>query len=940
MRRIYLLLVAIIIILVTANVYYYLNIYRQQIKFQEDILVRQTEISSRKIEQQISDFSDEINYILLSEDITDFFIDPAAEKTGSRKIGIFFSKYKDLISNISLYDNNKNVFNYFKDRNNDLATDLYVSRFQTELIEDNTIESRSPGEYSFIIPAYTNNDLTGNLVVNIGLGKYAEKVFSNYHIEQVQWQILLNKDGSIVFSSSDPYFDPLVYSDLFTGNWPDNNLPGRIIHKLENGDSRLNVISTYYPVDIIDQEMLVIFSLDTGTVASYVLTSIITISGATFIVLILIISFFLYFLKNERREKQRSNESERSIKEIFESLPMGIIIKGLDGKIRMINSSALEILQIDDVKSILDKDLSNMFFLLRDYPGRSKTRQTENTSEYVYYDKNENEVILYKKEILARFLGKEVLVEAFINISPIEQARKNEILFNEAKSEFLKRLSHDIRNPLNGIQNMAGLLEEETESGSANEEKVKLIKHCCDDILLVVNDIMDFSGFETGNILVEEIPFVLPDEIETVVSPFRSKASGKNIGINILIDDNVPKNLIGDPFHIRQVLTNLYSNSLKYTGEGEINLTVRNRERTNGNILLEFILEDTGSGIAPEMLEILNRSGKDQGNLNETGFGLTKTRQLVNLLKGDIYIESPVTSSPVTGGPGTRVRFHIQVYSNEIPAKKLRKDHLKTYKDIRVLVLAESVSVNHDIKNTLNNFGLLCETTGFNDSTIDLIKTRIASPESSWSIIIIIDSANSNGFSIARKLQENYLDKNFLIIMISSANKTGNFIKSKRFGADQYIIEPYEASEIFDIIQSAFPDIAVPEIKKASGRPGTDLKILVAEDNHVNQIVMQSLFKSIGYDIELASNGKEVLEKIREKNYDIVFMDIRMPEKNGFDATYDIRKSGYKMPIVAVTANVDESDKKQALEVGMNDFITKPVRADIVKKIMIKYFAK
>ncbi len=619
---------------------------------------------------------------------------------------------------------------------------------------------------------------------------------------------------------------------------------------------------------------------------------------------------------------------------------MGIIIKDLDGKIRMINSSALEILQIDEVKSILDKDLSNMFFLLRDYPGTSKTRQTENTSEYVYYDKNENEVILYKKEILARFLGKEVLVEAFINISPIEQARKNEILFNEAKSEFLKRLSHDIRNPLNGIQNMAGLLEEETESGSANEEKVKLIKHCCDDILLVVNDIMDFSGFETGNILVEEIPFVLPDEIETVVSPFRSKASGKNIGINILIDDNVPKNLIGDPFHIRQVLTNLYSNSLKYTGEGEINLTVRNRERTNGNILLEFILEDTGSGIAPEMLEILNRSGKDQGNLNETGFGLTKTRQLVNLLKGDIYIESPVTSSPVTGGPGTRVRFHIQVYSNEIPAKKLRKDHLKTYKDIRVLVLAESVSVNHDIKNTLNNFGLLCETTGFNDSTIDLIKTRIASPESSWSIIIIIDSANSNGFSIARKLQENYLDKNFLIIMISSANKTGNFIKSKRFGADQYIIEPYEASEIFDIIQSAFPDIAVPEIKKASGRPGTDLKILVAEDNHVNQIVMQSLFKSIGYDIELASNGKEVLEKIREKNYDIVFMDIRMPEKNGFDATYDIRKSGYKMPIVAVTANVDESDKKQALEVGMNDFITKPVRADIVKKIMIKYFAK
>ena len=940
MRRIYLLLIAIILVLVTANIYYYLNIHKQQVNFQKNILTRQTEICSWEIEQHTANFMNEINYILFTEDISQFFSNTETRESSSMNIEVFFLKYKHLITNISLYDNEKNVYAIFKDRNNNLVTDIYISRVQRELFEKETLEELRE-EYVFILPVFKNNTVLANIVVRIDTRKYVESVFNNYHIDNTLWQWLITKEGDVVFSTFSPGVLNVQDVHLLLDNWPEMNESGSLIHKLGSGDGLLSVISTYYPIKVMNQDMLVVFSLDTGIVVSSILTSIITISAATFIVLVLIILLFLYFIRNERREKQKSKESEQAIKEIFESLPTGIIIKGPDGIIKMINSTALDILKIDDAKSVMGKDFSNMFFLLRDYPDNSRARQKESTSEYVYYGPDEKEIILYKKEILASFLGEEVLVEAFIDISPIEHARKNEFIFGEAKTEFLKRVSHDVRNPLNGIINMIGSLESEIDPGPSEKEKIDLIRRCSDDILFVINDIMDFSGFEAGSTLVEEVPFVLHEEIDNGVAPFRKKAREKNIEITTAVLDNVPKIIIGDPFHIRQILTNLLSNSLKYTMEGEIKLIAGTKKQIAGNILLEFIIEDAGTGISPGLLESLNQKGVDQTSFSKGSFGLMKTRQLINLMKGDMHIESPVAENPQVGGPGTRVVFHVQVFSNEVSGKKLKFDHIKDYKDIRALILAEPGENKPEIRKILVKLGISCETTNFNTSTIDLIRSRMADPGSGYSIIVIIDSEKSNGFSIVRNLHEKNLAENFLIIIISSVNKPGNFLKSRRFGADHYLIEPYEGSEIFDIIQNNFPHVAIPVTKETHlKKVRSGLKILVAEDNHVNQIVAQSLFKSIGFEIDIASNGKEALKKVREKDYDIVFMDIRMPEKNGLDATYEIRSLGYTMPIVAMTANVGEMDKTQAMEVGMNDFIAKPVRVDLLKDSIIKKFSE
>lgn len=932
-------LIAIFLVLVAANVYYYLNIYKQQIDFQKNILYRQTEICSWEIEQHVSNFMNEINFILFTEDISQFFDTPETQSSSIRKIEVFLSKYKQLVTSITLFNKDKEVFSIFKDRNNKLISDIYISREQKDLLVKEKFEE-SAGEFIFTLPYFRDKVVLANLVVKIDTKKYVESVFSNYHISNTLWQWFINNEGEVFFSN---FRSEIINIHDIDQILPDNagqDADSSIIHQIETEETIYNVISTFYPIKVMDRDMLVVFSIDTSIVVSQIVNSIITIAAATFIVLLLVILFFLYFIRNEQKEKQKSKASENAIKDIFESLPMGIIIKGDDNRIKMINITALRILKINDSDSVLGKDFSNMFFLFRDYPGNGAGGKEESTSEYVYYDTDENELILYKKEIPAVFLGKKVFVEAFIDISPIEQARKNEYIFGEAKTEFLKRVSHDILNPLNGILNMANSLESELNPGRSGTEKINLIRHCCEDILLVVNDIMDFSTFDDSNTLVEEIPFILPDEIDMVIKPLLNKASEKEIEIKTEILENVPKNLIGDPFHIKQVITNLLSNSLKYTQKGIIKLTIGSKSQSAGNIRLNFTVEDTGSGISTGLLEELNRRENIQNLISADNPGLNKTRQLINLMKGDMVIESPAYDITSSGGPGTRVKFHIQVYSNEVSWKSLNFDHITSYKDIRALVLAESVEKS-GIQTLLKKLGISCETTLFNDSTIDNIKIKLTDTALRYSIIVIIDSERSNGFSIARHLHENHLDENFLIIIVSSVNKPGNFIKSRRFGADHYLIEPFDASEIFDIIQNNFLQVAIPVSEKTKlKKVKSDLNILVAEDNHVNQIVAQSLFKSLGYNIDIVSNGKEAVEKVREKEYDIIFMDIRMPGKNGLDATYEIRKNGYNMPIVAMTANVGETSKTEAIEVGMNDFIAKPVRIDALKNIIIKKFSK
>jgi len=283
----------------------------------------------------------------------------------------------------------------------------------------------------------------------------------------------------------------------------------------------------------------------------------------------------------------------------------------------------------------------------------------------------------------------------------------------------------------------------------------------------------------------------------------------------------------------------------------------------------------------------------------------------------------------------------MKVFSNKGPEKNIDFSHIRNYSDIRVLIFHDPKRKDVSLQKILKDMEIKSEITQFNDSSIPLLKARLSEKSDNYSLLVIMDTPAQNGFTIARDLYINELSQNYLVIMISSNNRPGNLVKCQRMGVDYYLLYPYESSEIFDFIQNSFTHIEIPVSKPVTLKKiRQDISILVAEDNAINQRVAQIIFKNLGFEIDIAPNGMKAVNMVREKQYDIIFMDIRMPVKTGFDATYEIRKLGFAMPVIALTANVSELDRTKAMEVGMNDFLSKPVRVDNIKNLLIKWFSE
>lgn len=241
----------------------------------------------------------------------------------------------------------------------------------------------------------------------------------------------------------------------------------------------------------------------------------------------------------------------------------------------------------------------------------------------------------------------------------------------------------------------------------------------------------------------------------------------------------------------------------------------------------------------------------------------------------------------------------------------------------------------------LKNFGLSARLNFYQEKTINLIQSNLQSEKDRYHILILRDSSSFNAFKLAEALYDQNLINKFLIIMASSNDKKGNYVKSRKLGLDYYLIEPLNGSEIFNIFQDNFPNIKMsPRNTGLLTKLKKDLKILLAEDNIINQKVGQTIFKNLGYEIDIAENGKVAIEKVKQEEYDIVFMDIMMPEMDGWEATRILREEGKDFPIVAITADIGEEAREKAKEEGMNDFIPKPVRIEDVKRVLLRWFTE
>ncbi len=527
-------------------------------------------------------------------------------------------------------------------------------------------------------------------------------------------------------------------------------------------------------------------------------------------------------------------------------------------------------------------------------------------------------------------------------MTSVEKERKYEAAANTAKSDFLAKMSHEIRTPMNGIIGMTEALYREDLTPN-QKEYINIVRSSADLLLNIIDDILDYSKIEAGKMLIEEIPFNLREEVNLSVELFRVIAEEKGLELILDINEDVPNRIIGDPFRLRQVLSNLISNAVKFTHQGVIKTSVGIEDSYSGNITLLFNVADTGVGIAKDKIHtIFNTFTQADSTTSRkyggSGLGTTICKQLVTLMNGEIWIESPSGLSSNDKMPGSSFQFTIEVFSYEILSKDLDFSNVKSFDEVNALIITHNNSTKKRLYAFLKQQKIHTETLHYGENVITEIEEKIDKNESDYHLLIIVDEPGLNGIWLAQKLQEHHYTNKYRIIILSSNHKSENYIQSRLADVDYYIVQPFEHRMLKKLLKEIFTN--TKNIKDEKGLElRKDIEILVAEDNIINQKVAQNIFKNLGYNITISSNGIEVLENMKKNEYDIIFMDIEMPEMDGIEASIELRSLGFQVPIVAMTASATEQSKNDSLKAGMNEYTTKPVKTETVLAILEKWFA-
>jgi signal transduction histidine kinase/CheY-like chemotaxis protein len=943
MRKLLIFVYSAFLIIMIANYFYYNNLYSKQISYIVELLDRQVQIVGLSVDNTNNGFLSDLNRISFSEDLELFFSNTGNRDMAIESMKLFFSKYQEFVTGIKLYDNKKNEFTLKKDTDSETGAWLeqsFILHVQAEIftMEKPVQENRKFNYYLPVINRKTN-EIIGNIVVTVDYQKYFAEIFSVFNLKNYQWQWVVSDSGEIIYDNN---ISKIKYSELekITKSLAGGSVEN-IIHKAEiNGKSR-EIISSYYSTQLLQRDLGLVFSAPTDFFQKYIIRNSLFIVLGTLFLIQVIIYFFWRFLKSQNSEMRRLNSSEKMLFKLIEEMPVGVIIHNKNREIIKANKVAAvqySYLSETEMKGKIFPETS-----LPDYGDYFSKNPggTFNPDQFVIIKKEIGEVVLYRNSIPVVFMGEEANMEILIDVTLLESARKQEAKANVAKSEFLARMSYEIRTPLNGIIGMADVLNKYDLSAEVNDI-VTLLRRSTEVLLSIINDILDFSKIESGRMILDEIPFNLREEISYCIDLAKTYIADNNLDLVWSVNDNVPESIIGDPFRLRQVLTNLINHSIKNTEKGEIRLKCMLKSRENGVVILGFDLLDTGLSFDKASLkkifgEFVNLESKAVRNSDESGFGTILSKQLVELMGGELTAVSP---SGIYGSQGTKVSFTLLTYSNDRQVKDLSNTRINSFEKIKTLVITGKQNRDEDILGAMHKLGLHISVTTFLKSTVNQIRANMNYPDDRYNLVIIFDEEDFDGFEVAREIWGNSLSAYFLILMISTNDKKGNYMKCITLGIDHYLVKPFDISELLNIIKNSFPYIEDTSLSVDIGMIRSDLKILIVEDNKMNQKVIGTMLKSLGYAFDLANDGYAGYLQAKIKKYDLIFMDLIMPEMDGFESAQKILNYDKTVLIIAFTAdNMPESKRKAELS-GIKDFISKPVRIEELKKLFAKYFKK
>jgi PAS domain S-box-containing protein len=519
----------------------------------------------------------------------------------------------------------------------------------------------------------------------------------------------------------------------------------------------------------------------------------------------------------------------------------------------------------------------------------------------------------------------------------LESARKRAEEATRAKSEFLANISHEIRTPMNAIVGMTELALA-TRITREQGEYLNAIQSSADALLALINDLLDFSKIEARKLQLDRIAFNLRDVLEDTMRVLAPRAHQKGIELACHIPAEAPGTLVGDPLRLRQIVVNLVGNAIKFTEHGEVVLRVVPEPPENGTVQLHFSVTDTGIGIPPEKQAIIFEafSQADSSTTRRyggTGLGLAISAQLVGLMGGTVSVES-------IPDRGSTFRFSAR-FEIEPPGAEKPLPARRNLTGLPVLIVDDNATNRRILEEVFTNWRMRPLAVESGRAAIEKLEEARAAGQPFAVAVLDGHMPEMDGFDVAERILRDQRYAHLRVVMLTSAGQSDDVLRCRKLGISAYLTKPIKQSELFDVLIGALGQQmtggAGASLRRRKARTSaTGLHVLVAEDNAVNQLVAKRILEKLGHQVTVVENGREALTAVQTRKFDLVAMDIQMPEMDGLDATLAIRAwekaDGSHIPIIAMTAHAMRADRERCLAAGMDGYTSKPIRCQDLKQ--------
>ena len=649
--------------------------------------------------------------------------------------------------------------------------------------------------------------------------------------------------------------------------------------------------------------------------------------------------------------KKEIEKSNQLMETLLSNTPVGIIYVDENGIISYQNEQALQISGTDkSFKNLHYSEIKltdNFAMMLKKATTSSMSIEYEtfsayDPSKYLRIKANPFQVGDNKN---SRLLVTVEDITEFKKNSALQVAREAAEKANEAKSLFLANMSHEIRTPMNAIVGITYILEN-TNLDAKQRNYLQKLKSSAKVLLQLINDILDLSKIESGEMKLEKTKFHLNTILSDLMDMFAIKAETKGLNFLFNIDPETPSELEGDPLRLKQILINLINNSIKFTHEGEIIVGIKPLKSSKNRVQIEFAVSDTGIGMTKkDMTKLFKKfSQVDEGTARKyggTGLGLAISRQLVELMNGNIELES-------VSGKGSSFTFTAEFRpAHHAPTQQFLMPGVLAGRP--VLVVDDNAMSRKILRTMLEQFSFHVETAESGNQALALVEHMAKEKESPFfAILMDYRMPGMDGIETARRIKVlDGLSAITAILMVSACGNDEVVKEAENAGLDAFLEKPVDRSLLFNTLleisghkkvtesHSRVPSLVEAErLKKICGA-----RVLLVEDNSINQQVATEFLEIAGMKVDLAINGREAVEKTHANNYDLILMDIQMPEMDGLEATRRIRadNSQQQIPVVAMTAHAMASDREKSLSAGMNDHLTKPIDPDQLTAVLVKW---